>query len=201
MISLRSDLRRKLLTFFYVNRSARPYVRQLAGELQADSTNLSRELARLEREGLLRSETEGRQLYYSINPAYPYLKPLFAMLQGSIGIQPALKHALKRIRGIQSAWIFGSFARNEADAASDIDLLIVGQPDLTRLASETRKAEKLLRREINYTVLTPTDLERRLIAGDAFVCDIWNGKRIELIGNGQDKAANSRSKAGEAVPG
>jgi len=60
MISLRSDLRRKLLTFFYVNRSARAYVRQLAVELQVDSTNLSRELARLEREGLLRSEIEGR---------------------------------------------------------------------------------------------------------------------------------------------
>jgi len=56
--------------------------------------------------------------------------------------------------GIQSAWIFGSFAKNEADASSDIDLLIVGQPNQTQLASETRKAEKILRREINYTVFT-----------------------------------------------
>jgi predicted transcriptional regulator with HTH domain len=71
MISLRSDLRRKLLTFFYVNRSARIYVRQLAVALAADSTNVSRELARLAREGLLRAETEGRQLYYSINRDYP----------------------------------------------------------------------------------------------------------------------------------
>jgi predicted nucleotidyltransferase len=201
MISLGSELRRNLLTFFYVNRSARVYVRQLAGELQADSTNVSRELARLEREGLLRSETEGRQLYYSINRNYPYLKPLFTMLQGSIGIRPALQRALKGIRGVQSAWIIGSFARNEADAASDIDLLIVGQPDQTQLASVTSKAEKALRREINYTVLTSSELERRLQAGDAFVSGIWNGKRIELIGDGQDKAAKSRSEASEAVPG
>jgi predicted nucleotidyltransferase len=187
MISLRSDLRRKLLTFFYVNRSARAYVRQLAVELQVDSTNLSRELARLEREGLLRSEIEGRQLYYSVNRDYSYLKPLFAMLQGSIGIQPAVKNALKAVRGIQSAWIFGSFAKNEADASSDIDLLIVGQPNQTQLASETRKAEKILRREINYTVFTPQELERRLAAGDAFIADIWNGKRIELIGKNDDK--------------
>ncbi len=47
MLSLRSNLRRKVLTFFYVNRSARFYVRQLAVALGADSTNLSRELARL----------------------------------------------------------------------------------------------------------------------------------------------------------
>jgi len=189
MISLRSDLRRKLLTFFYVNRSARVYVRQLAVELQADSTNLSRELARLEREGLLRSEIEGRQLYYSVNRDYPYLKPLFAMLKGSIGIEPAVKNALKAVRGIQSAWIFGSFAKNEADASSDIDLLIVGQPDQEQLAAETRKAEKILRREINYTVFTAKELERRLAAGDAFVADIWNGKRIKLIGKNDDKTA------------
>lgn len=181
MISLRSELRRKLLTFFYVNRNARVYVRQLAAALEADSTNVSRELARLEQEGLLRSEAEGRQLYYSVNRDYPYLKPVFALLQGSVGIQPTLKHTLESIPGIRSAWIFGSFAKNEADAASDIDLLIVGKPDQARLAAEVRKAEKTLRREINYTVLTQKELKRRLRKGDAFVTDIWNGKRINLI--------------------
>ena len=63
-------------SFFYVNRKARVYVRQLAQTLEADSTNLSRELARLEQEGLLRAEPEGRQLYYSVNPSSPLLKPL-----------------------------------------------------------------------------------------------------------------------------
>jgi predicted nucleotidyltransferase len=199
MISLRSNLRRKLLTFFYVNRSARVYVRQLALALHADSTNLSRELARLEREGLLHSEIEGRQRYYSINREYPYLKPLFTMLQGSIGIEPALKDALKAVDGVKSAWLFGSFAKNEADAASDIDLLIVGKPDQAQLATETRKAEKALRREINYTVLTPKELKRRLKKGDAFIEDIWNGKRIELVSHDNHQAAEDRSQTGAAV--
>jgi predicted nucleotidyltransferase len=189
MLSLRSQLRRKLLTFFYVNRNARVYVRQLAVALDADSTNLSRELARLAQEGLLQSQVEGRQLYYSINRDYPYLKPVFALLQGSVGIQPTLKHALASVPGIRSAWIFGSFARNEADAASDIDLLIVGKPGQTELAAEVRKAEKTLRREINYTVLTPKDLKRRLRKGDPFVTDIWSGKRIELVSHDDHQAA------------
>jgi predicted nucleotidyltransferase len=201
MISLRSELRRKLLTFFYVNRSARVYVRQLAGELQVDSTNLSRELARLEREGLLHSEVEGRQRYYCVNRHYPYLKPLFSMLQGSIGVQPALKSAVKAVPGIESAWLFGSFAKNEADAASDIDLLIVGLPDQIALASRIRATEKMLRREINYTILTSQELEGRLAADDAFISDIWNGKRIEVVNHGQDKAAEDRSETSAAVPG
>jgi predicted nucleotidyltransferase len=191
MLSLRSELRRKLLTFFYVNRNARVYVRQLAVALEADSTNVSRELARLAQEGLLRSETEGRQLYYSVNRDYPYLKPVFALLQGSVGIQPALRHALHAVEGIRSAWIFGSFAKNESDAASDIDLLIVGKPDQAELAAEIRKAEKTLRREINYTVLTSKELKRRLQKSDPFVTDIWNGKRIELVSHDDHQTAET----------
>jgi len=201
MISLRSELRRKLLTFFYVNPSARVYVRELAAALGADSTNVSRELASLRREGFLRSEAEGRQLYSSVNPAYPYLKPVFALLRGTVGIVPALKHALASIPGIESAWLYGSFAKNEADAASDIDVLIVGQPDQVKLAVQMRKSEKALCREINYTLLTSRELKRRLARRDAFLADVWNGKRIELIGHGDDQTATRQSAAGKAVPG
>ncbi len=101
-------------------------MRQLAVALDADSTNLSRELARLAREGFLRAEPEGRQLYYSVNRAYPYLKPVFALLQGSVGIEPTLK------AGAPAGWwhrigVDLRFLRQGGgDAASDIDLLIVG---------------------------------------------------------------------------
>ena len=201
MISLRSELRRKVLTFFYVNRSARVYVRQLALALHVDSTNLSRELARLEQEGFLRSEVEGRQLYYRVNSLYPYLKPVLAMLRGTVGIVPTLKKALQAIRGVESAWLFGSIAKDEADSASDIDLMIVGMPDQAQLASEIGKAEKALRREINYTVLTSRELKRRLAAGDAFIADVWNGKRIGLAGKNGNETATHRSEASEAVHG
>ncbi|GEM_PF-158784 len=183
MFSLRSELRRKLLTYFYANRSDRVYVRQLANALSVDSTNLSRELARLEREGLLRSEVEGRQRYYSINPQYPYLKAVFSLLQGTVGIVPTLKSALHRVRGIDQAHLYGSFAKNEADAASDIDLFIVGQPDPENLAAEVRKLEKTLNREVNYTVINTQELKRKLAAHDPFLTDVWEGKRIELIRN------------------
>ncbi len=201
MLSLRSELRRKILTFFYMNREARVYVRQLAVALDADSTNLSRELARLAREGFLRAEREGRQLYYSIDRAYPFLKPVFALLQGAVGIEPTLQRALRPVGEIESAWIFGSVAKGEADAKSDIDLLIVGAPDQALLAREIRKAERSLRREVSYTVFTSQELKRKLAKRDPFVTDIWNGKRIGLIQNGDDEKAKGRSKAGKAFSG
>lgn len=188
MLALRSELRRKLLTYFCTNRSARVYVRQLASALGVDSTNLSRELARLERDGLLRSEIEGRQRYYSINLQYPYLKAFFSLLRGTVGIVPTLKAALHRVPGIDQAYLYGSFAKNEADATSDIDLLIVGQPEASNLARKISRLEKTLNREVSYTVWKPQELKRKLAAHDPFLTDIWQGKRIELIGDEQDKA-------------
>jgi predicted nucleotidyltransferase len=187
MLSLRSQLRRKLLTHFYVNRSSRVYVRQLARRLGVDSTNLSRELLRLEREGLLKSEIDGRQTYYSLNLQYPYLRPLFTLLQGTIGIEPSIRNALENICGIDLAFLYGSFAKDEADAVSDIDLLIVGKPHGTGLAAEISRLEKLLKREISYTVLSQQELNLRLAAHDVFLTDIWKGKRISLIDHEQNK--------------
>ena len=188
MLLLRSELRRKLLAYFYANRSARVYVRQLAKALDVDSTNLSRELARMEREGFLRAQLEGRQRYYSVNPEYPYLKAVFSLLQGTVGLVPSLKTALSHVSGIDEAYLYGSFAKDEADRASDIDLLIVGEPDTGALAVELRKLEKTLNREVNYTVFAPQELKRKLAAHDPFLTDVWQGRRIELIGNDQNKA-------------
>lgn len=191
MISLRSELRRKLLTYFYLNRSARVYVRQLATALDVDSTNLSRELGRLEREGLLRSETEGRQRYYSINPQYTHLKAVLSLLQGTVGIVPTLRGALRRVEGIEQAYLYGSFAKNQEDAASDIDLLIIGKPDAATLALDVASLEMTLNRDVSYTVLRSQELKKKLSSGDPFFSDIWHGKRVELIGNEQIQAAAS----------
>jgi predicted nucleotidyltransferase len=128
-------------------------VRQLATTLDVDSTNLSRELGRLEEEGLLRSEIEGRQRYYSINPQYTYLKAVLSLLQGTVGIVPTLRDALRRVEGIEQAYLYGSFAKNEDDAASDIDLLIIGKPDASALALEVASLERMFNRDVSYTVL------------------------------------------------
>jgi DNA-binding transcriptional ArsR family regulator len=199
MISLRSSLRRKLLNYFYLNRSARVYVRQLANAIGVDSTNLSRELARLEQEGLLRAEVEGRQRYYSLNPEYPHLKAALSMLQGRIGLSPALATALQVVPGLDRACIYGSFAKNEADAASDIDLLLVGSPDPGTLAATVSRLEKALHREVNYTVLTANELKEKLAKKDPYLSDIWQGKRIELPLHEQDQVASRKPQASKTV--
>ena len=113
------------------------------------------------------------------------------MLQGSIGIVPTLQQTLKSMEGIDAAYIYGSLAKGEADAASDIDLLIIGQPEQSALASVIRRAENMLHREINYTLLKSQELKRKLKTRDPFVTNIWEGKRITVIDDEQNETTTN----------
>lgn len=97
--------------------------------------------------------------------------------------------ALDRIPCIEDAYLYGSFAKNEEYGSSDIDLLILGHPDSLKLAAGISALDKTLKREVNYTVLKPSELKRRLEAHDPFLTDVWQGRKVELIGDGQDKIA------------
>ena len=54
MFELRSKARRNLLAYYFTNPAARLHLRDLAERLKVDPSNLSKELGRLEREGLFR---------------------------------------------------------------------------------------------------------------------------------------------------
>src|SRR5258708_1209382 len=108
MLSLRSDLRRDLLTWFKLNPARRIWVRGLAAILQADPTNVSRELARLERDGILRAETEGRQRYYALHTASPLCKPFFDLLGNSIGVEATTAGVLSAVSGLESGFLYAA---------------------------------------------------------------------------------------------
>ncbi len=182
MLELRSTTRRRLLAYYFTNPSARLHVRYLAKHLHVDASNLSKELARLEREGLFRSEVSGRQKYFQLNREYPLFNEVRSIVAKTVGAVPALTDSLRNMEGIQEAYLYGSFARNQQDAASDIDVLVVGEPKPEVLAEAARKLERRLGREINYTVLTPKELRLRRARKDPFLDNIWHNKRIRLIG-------------------
>jgi len=182
MINLRSELRRKLLGYYFTNPSASHYVRELAAILGVDPTNLSRELARLADEGMFVSQLRGGQKHVQLNKQYALYKEVRSIVLKTVGVVPQLRATLAAIDGIKEAYVYGSFAKGSADQASDIDVLIVGEPAVELLASKIRRLERGLGREINYTVLKREELSEKLAQKDPFIEDIWHGKRIKLHG-------------------
>jgi predicted nucleotidyltransferase len=182
MLDFRSQARRRLLAYYFTNPSSRLHLRDLAERLNTDPSNLSKELRRLEGEGLFRSEISGRQKYFQLNREYPLFDEVRAIVEKTIGAEAVIRHALQRIDRIQEAYLYGSFAKNQQDAASDIDVLIIGAPREEPLAQVVGKLERQLGREINYTVLTPREFASRRLRKDAFLENVWHNKRIPLIG-------------------
>ncbi len=180
MINLRSELRRRLLGYFFTNPSASHYLRELAEILDVDPANLLRELTRLERQGLFASEKRGNQRYFRISRSYPFYEEVRSIVFRTVGVVGELRKALTKIAGIKKAYLHGSFARNQQDAASDIDVLVIGRPGGEELASAMRKLERRLRRDINYTVLSPEEFRARRAARDAFIEDVWRHRKIDL---------------------
>jgi predicted nucleotidyltransferase len=183
MFDLKSNMRRQLLAYYFINPTARLHVRDLAERLDMDHSNLSKELRRLESEGLFQSEVSGRQKYFQLNPNYALFEEVRSIVMKTIGAAPVIARSLKKLDGIEQAWLYGSFARNQQDAASDIDILIIGTPERTTLAQATRKLERQLGRQINYTALTRNEFDERRANKDAFLENVWRNERIDLTGD------------------
>jgi predicted nucleotidyltransferase len=181
MLNLRSKLRQRLLAYYFTNPTARLHLRDLAQRLDIDPSNLSKELRRLEREGLFRSEVSGRQKYFQLNHDYPLFEEVRKIVNKTIGAAPLISRLLKKIGGIDEAYLYGSFARNQQDAASDIDVLVIGTPHEAALAQAVSKLERQLGREINYTVLSPKELKSRRTLKDAFLENVWDNKIVPLV--------------------
>jgi len=169
------------LAYYIANPTARHYLRELAEKLDLDPANLSRELQRLEHQGLFISEPSGRQRYFRINRDYPLFAEVRGIVNKTVGAVPLIADALGRMEGIQQAWLYGSFARDQQDAHSDIDLLVIGDPQNVVLAQHIRKLERYLGRDINYTLMTRIEFEARQASHDPFVQHLWGNPRISLM--------------------
>jgi predicted transcriptional regulator with HTH domain len=73
-VLLGSKVRKNLLAFSFNHPDESFYVRELSGLIREDPGNLSRELRKLEEEGIYSSTTRGNVKFYSLNKSYPLFK-------------------------------------------------------------------------------------------------------------------------------
>ena len=180
MLDLRSKARQRLLAYYFTNPAARHHLRDLADRLSIYPSNLSRELRRLERDGVFRSEVNGRQKHFRLNREYPLYSEVRGIVTKTIGAVPLIAQSIKTIEGVEEAYLYGPFARNQ-QVASDIDVLVIGTPRGEALAEAMRKLERQLRREVNYKVLSRNEFESRRTQKDAFLESAWHNRRVSLI--------------------
>ena len=181
---LGSKVRARLFGRLFAHAEERFFVRQLASLAQDDLANVSRELARLEKLGLLVSTVEGRNKYYQANRKCPIFPELRGLVLKTVGLADVLRDALRQFEGrIRVAFVYGSIASGGDSPESDIDLMIVGDLSLSELAGPLRRATETLSREINPVIYPAAEFAAKVRARHHFVADVVGSPKIFLIGD------------------
>jgi predicted nucleotidyltransferase len=149
---------------------------------------IQRELVRLERSGLVNVSNVGSQKHYQANPGAPIYKELCAIMQKTVGLAEPLREALKPLAGqIGIAFVYGSVAKRQDSASSDIDLMLVS--DSLTYAEIFGVLEGLslkLGRAVNPTVYTQKELSRRIEQGNSFLKRVLAQPKLWIIGKDSD---------------
>jgi len=173
-----------VLGWLFTHPDERYFVRQLTSLLREDSTNVSRELMRLEKTGILVSAKEGKQKYYQANRKSPIYDELHGLIVKTTGVVDVLRSALSPSAGrIKVAFIFGSIASGNEDKASDIDVMVVGAISFGDVVSLLSSAEEKLGREINSVVYPIAEFKQKVRDDHHFVKTVLDSEKIFLIGD------------------
>lgn len=173
-------------------RTGRSYsVTELIAATGAGSGAVQRELARLAGSGLVSVEKVGNQKRYRADPRSPLHDELASIVRKTFGLVGPLREALEPlVARIRAAFVYGSVAKGQDTASSDVDVLLVAD-DLSYadvMAALHPLGEKL-GRDVNPTIYTPAELRKRIGSGSSFVTRVWQQPRLWLIGSDDDLAA------------
>lgn len=180
MINFNNKKIQKILAFFFLNPEVCLYLKELSDQLELDNGNLSRYLSSLVSDGVLTMKEVGRQKYFSLNESYPVLLELKKMMELDISPEYLLKEVFAKIKGLNKAYIFGSYASGDFNSKSDLDILLIGDHNPIDARRELIPLQKRLGREINTIDYTEHEYEKKIKEKDGFLAKVLAGKKIIL---------------------
>ena len=182
--ALFTSTQQKVLAILFGQPDRSFFATELISLAGAGSGAVQRELARLSESGLLTVRKIGNQKHFQANHESPIFNEVQQIVSKTFGLSAPLKDALQPIENvIKLAVIFGSVAGKADTATSDIDLMVISDSlTLEDLFKALEPAEQHFRRQINPTLLTVDEFDRRRNEGESFVNRVLDGEIIVLIG-------------------
>ena len=175
--------KRKLFALFFLNAERQYFFAEVVRLTGTRQGAVQRELKTLAEAGILNTEKHGRQTFYSVNKANPIYSDLRNIVFKTFGVVGQVRDALEPLkRKIKIAFIYGSFARGEETAGSDIDLFIIGRISLDEVVSTLAKVENALGREINAKLLSEKEFKEKYSKKNHFVRSVLDSKQEFIIG-------------------
>jgi uncharacterized protein len=193
--------RRRVLGWLLGHADEAYYLRQIARQTGTSVGAVQRELEQLTAAGLLRRTVDGRQVYFQANRDAPIFPELHGIFTKTAGLVDLLREALAPFRRqVLAAFVFGSAARGELRAESDIDLLIIGEVAFQDVVQALAKAQDHLGRDINPTVYPADEFRAKLRAQHHFLTSVLSEPRLFVIGENHELVGLGAKRLADQAP-
>lgn len=173
-----------ILALLYGHTDESFYTRQIAREVNASVGAIQRELETLAKIGIIKRSSVGNQVFYQVNKEAPVFAEMRGLVHKTVGAFVILRNALEPLANqIVAAFVYGSVARQQETAQSDIDVMIVGKVILEDVLSHLSGIETTLGRAINPTVYSVSEFRSKVASGNHFLNAVLKGEKVFLLGD------------------
>ena len=178
-------VRQRVLAVLFGTPDRSYYANEVIALAQSGTGAVQRELVDLTKAGLLTVRMQGNQKHYQANASAPVFAELRGLVLKTMGLADVLRAALAPLAGqIDGAFIYGSVARQQDTAQSDVDVMIVSSTlGYGEVFGALEGATVSLGRKVNPTLYAPADWAARVTNDNAFVTRVWQQPKIWLIGS------------------
>ena len=189
--ALFAKVQQRVLGVLFGNPGRSFYANEVIALAHSGTGAVQRELARLEAAGLVTAVQVGKQKHYQANQASPVFQELRALVLKTSGLADVLREALAPASDrIRAAFVYGSIAKGEDTAASDIDLMVVSEGlTYADLFGALEAASAKLGRKVAPTIYSLKELAKRVKQDNAFVTRVLEQPKLWLIGDERALAA------------
>lgn len=181
-----SKTRLKILHLFLENPTKIYHVREITRKVDEEINAVRRELAFLEKKGILRKEPRANRLYYGIRRDYPFYIDLLTLWTKTKGLGGGILKNRPKLGKIRYIVMSGKFTHGLERQPEDVDLLVIGDIVLPELALLVRGEEARRGKEVNYTVMTEEEFSFRKKRNDPFIQKILTASKIMIVGDEED---------------
>lgn len=181
-----SKVRVKILQLFLSTTDPLLHVREIVRRVREEINAVRRELANLEKAGLVDSEWRANRRLYRVRKDYLFYPQLLGFVAKTTGLGGAVVKNKPRLGRIKYASIAIRYLRNQSSNPEDVDLLVVGQivqPELQAIvADEQAKRET----EINYSFMDEPEFNFRVKRRDPFILKVLTQPKVMLLGDEEE---------------
>jgi predicted nucleotidyltransferase len=183
-----SEYRRRVLGLLLMHPEKSYHVREIARLTGTVAGTLHKELSKLAAAGILIKQTVGNQVLYQADRDGLIFEELSSILRKTSGMADVIREALEPFdKAIVTAFIFGSVAKGEATASSDIDLFVITESvAYSDLMGALADAEVTLGRPVNPSLYSMKDIMMKINEGNAFLTRVMTQPKIWVKGSDDD---------------